>query len=127
MKKLKIVFWIIPIGFLVLVGYQNKDFFQESRKMSVDLMFAAYETPELQTWMFFAVLFLFGILLMFLFSLPGKFKAGKSIKNLTATNTALQSELAALTNEVSAMRNPVTAEPAEKTSPPASVDSAEPR
>jgi len=126
MKKIKIAFWIIPIGFLVLVGYQNKAFFQETRSLSVDLAFTAYQTPELQIWIFFLALFVFGILLTYLFGLPGKFRAGKSIKTLNGAISSQRSELTALQNEVAAMRNPVPVEPAVNEPPPGGVEKVEP-
>jgi len=122
MKKLKIAFWIIPIGFLALIGFQNKDFFQKIQSLRVDLMFTAYETPELQIWIFFLGLFFFGILLTYLFSLPGKFRAGASVKTLNGTISSQRDELAALRNEVDAMRNPAPVEPADKEPLPGGAD-----
>ncbi len=127
MTKMKIAFWIIPIGFLALVGYQNKAFFQETRSLSVNLAFTAYDTPQLQIWIFFLVLFVFGILLTYLFGLPGKFRAGKSIKTLNAAVSSQRSELTSLKNEVAAMRNPVPAEPAANAPLPGDGEKVEPR
>jgi hypothetical protein len=114
MKKLKIAFWIIPIGFLALIVYQNKEFFQKSQSLRVNLIFTAYETPELQIWIFFLGLFLFGILLAYLFGLPGKLKVGTSIKTLNGTISSQLEEIKALKNDVFAMRSPAPVEPADK-------------
>ena len=122
MKKMKVAFWIIPIGFLALFGFQNKDFFQKIQSLHVDLMFTAYETPELQIWIFFLGLFFFGILLTYLFSLPGKFKAGARVKTLKGTISSQRDELAALKNEVAAMLNPAPVEPADKEPLPGGAD-----
>ena len=114
MKKFKIAFWIIPLAFLVLIGFQNKEFFQKVQSLRIDLLFTAYKTPELQLWIFFLALFFFGILLTYLFSLPGKFKAGKSMKTLNGKVSSQRNELTALKNEVAAMRNPAPVEPSNK-------------
>lgn len=114
MKKLKIAFWIIPIGFLALIVFQNKEFFKKSQSLRVDLMFTAYETPELQIWIFFLGLFLLGVLLTYLFVLPGKFKVGTSIKTLNGTISSQLDEIAALKKDVFAMRGPAPVEPADK-------------
>jgi len=122
MKKMKIAFWIIPLGFLALIGFQNKEFFQKSQSLRVDLLFTAYETPEIPIWIFFLGLFFFGILLTYIFSLPGKFKAGKTIKTFNGTISSQRDELAALKNEVAAMRTPAPVEQAEKEPLPGGAD-----
>ena len=125
MKKVKIAFWIFVFAFLALIIYQNKAFFQAPLSLRVNLAVTAYETPELQIWVFFIALFLLGIILTYLFGLPGKFRAGKNAKNLSATITAQRNELAALKNEVAAMRNQAPAEPATPEPAPAATDKAE--
>ena len=122
MKKIKIAFWILVFAFLALIIYQNKAFFQAPLSLQVNLAVAQYTTPELQIWVFFMALFLLGILLTLLFGLPGKFKAGKTVRTLNATISSQRNELAALQNEVAAMRTPAPAEPAPEASAPVSPE-----
>jgi len=112
MKKFKIAFWLLVFALLALIIYQNKAFFQAPLSLRVNLAVTAYETPELQIWVFFIGLFLLGIILAYLFSLPARFSAGKSVKSLTATIASQRDELTALQNEVAAMRTPPPVEPA---------------
>ena len=122
MKKLKIAFWILIFVFLALVGYQNRAFFRAPLSLSVDLGLTEYTTPEMQIWVFFIALFLFGILLSYFFSLPAKFRAGKIIKTLNATISSQRDELTALKNEVAAIRNPVPVEPVDNEPLPSGAD-----
>ncbi len=126
MKKFKIAFWILVFGFLALVGYQNKAFFRAPLSLKVNLGFTEYTTPEMQIWVFFIGLFLFGILLIYIFGLPARFRAGKIIKTLNATISSQRNELTALKNEVAAMRNPVPVEPAYNEPSPIGADKSEP-
>jgi len=109
MKKIKIAFWILVFAFLGLIIYQNRAFFQAPLSLQLNLGFARYVTPEQQIWVFFIGLFLMGILLAYLFSLPARFKAGKNTKTLNATIASQRDELDALKREVTAMQSPAPA------------------
>jgi len=119
MKKFKIAFWILVFAFLAMVIYQNRPFFQAPKSLKVDLAVTAYETPELQIWVFFIGLFLLGIILTYLFSLPAKFRAGKNMRALNAKIASQRNDLDLLKKDILAMRSPAPVEPAEKK--PASV------
>jgi hypothetical protein len=126
MKKIKIAFWILFFAFLALIIYQNRPFFQAPMSLQVSLGFTEYTTPELQIWVFFIAMFFLGILLTYVFSLPAKFKAGKSIRTLNAKVTSQRDELAGLRNEVAAMRSPAPVEPAADQPEPVGTEKAEP-
>lgn len=125
MKKFKIAFWILVFAFLALVIYQNKAFFQAPLSLQVNLAVTAYETPELQIWVFFIGMFLLGIILTYLFSLPARFNAGRHVKTLNATVASQRDELAALKNDVAAMRTPPPVEPAVEEPAPAETNKVE--
>jgi hypothetical protein len=127
MKKMKIAFWVLVFAFLGLIIYQNLAYFRAPWSLQLNLAFAAYQTPEFPIWVFFIGLFLIGIILTYLFCLPAKFRAGKTIRTLNATITSQRDELAALKNEVTAMRSPAPAEPAAGESPPAGAEKVEPQ
>ncbi|NNF99296.1 MAG: hypothetical protein HKM93_07955 [Desulfobacteraceae bacterium] len=82
MKKIKITFWVIVVVLLILVGFQNKEYFLESRILKIDLMIVEYETPDLASWVYFLSSFLFGAVIMYIFNFFERFKLKKSIKGL---------------------------------------------
>ncbi len=87
MKKAKIAFWLILIGFLLLLGYQNWDFFMSQHGLRINLLMVQYETPELQNAVLFLIFFFAGLLISYFITLFERFKSKKTIKTL---NTALQ-------------------------------------
>lgn len=129
MKKMKIAFWILVFAFLGLIIYQNIAFFRAPLSLQLNLAVKAYETPEFQIWVYFIGVFILGILLTYLFSLPAKFRAGKTIRSLNTTIGAQRDELAALKNEVAGMRSPSPAPtaPAENEPAPVDTDKVEPQ
>jgi len=127
MKKMKIAFWILVFVFLGLIIYQNYAFFRAPLSLQVNLAVKTYTTPELQIWIFFIGLFILGILLSYLFSLPAKFRAGKHIRGLNATIGSQRDELTALKNEVAAMRSPAPAAPDQNEPAPVDTEKVEPQ
>ena len=125
MKKFKIAFWVIIFAFLALVGYQNQPYLQAPMSLRLNLGFTAYQTPEQPTWVFYISLFLIGIILTYLFSLPAKFRAGKNMRALNATIASQRNELNALKNDVAAMRSPAPVEPAQGEPAPVDTDKVE--
>jgi len=95
--------------------------------LQVNLAVKAYQTPELQIWVYFIGAFILGILLTYLFSLPAKFRAGKHIRSLNATIASQRDELTALKNEVAAMRSPAPAAPDQNEPAPVNTDKVEPQ
>lgn len=85
MKKLKLGFWLLVIIFLVLIIYQNQDFFRATRSLSLNLIVAEYYSPEIPIAVLFLASFLTGLLIAYIFGLVAQFKARKTIKNLNST------------------------------------------
>jgi predicted membrane protein len=121
MKKAKIAFWLILIGFLGLLGYQNYDFFMSQHGLRINLLFVQYDTPQLQNAILFLIFFFTGLLISYFIMLFERFKSKKIIKTL---NTALdmnqkqldemKKELDLLKNETAPIANPdVTTNPDE--------------
>jgi len=127
MKKMKIAFWILVFAFLGLIIYQNIAFFRAPLSLQVNLAVKAYETPEFQIWVYFIGVFIIGILLTYLFSLPAKFRAGKHIRSLNTTIASQRDELTVLKNEVAAMRSPAPAAPDQNEPAPVDTDKVEPQ
>ena len=125
MKKLKVVFWVIVLGFLALIIFQNQDFFMTKHSLVINLYFSKYFTPELHNAVLFLAFFFAGLLIAYFFSLFPQFKANKTIKNQNATISTQEQQLNHLKMEVEALKNAATAthadEPVEVSAEPDSV------
>lgn len=125
MKKVKIAFWIILIGFLGLLFYQNQDYFLSKHILRLDLMSTNYQTPELPNAVFLIGFLVIGLLIAYIFSLIDRFKANKTAKFQQSTIDSQQSAIGEMQKEVQKLKEaretsqepePVTgleAEPAE--------------
>jgi hypothetical protein len=100
MKKVKIAFWLILIGFLVLLGYQNWDFFMEPNALRINLLMVQYDTPQLQNAIFFLVFLFAGLLISYFITLFERYKSKKSIKTLKAALEMNQKLLDELKKEI---------------------------
>jgi uncharacterized integral membrane protein len=108
MKKIKLGFWLIIVVFLVLILYQNQDFFRATRSLSLNLIIAQYYTPEIPIAVLFLAAFLAGLLIAYMFGLLAQFRAKKTIKNL---NTTINSQIEMITSlkQQAAAQAPVAA------------------
>jgi hypothetical protein len=105
MKKVKIVFWVILLIFMVAFFIQNKLFFMAKQSLNFKLPFLeTYHAPELPHAVLFLVFFLAGFLIAYFSSLYARFKSNKTIKNLNAAAAAQLEELTALKSELGALR-----------------------
>jgi len=97
MKKAKIAFWLILIGFMGLLAYQNWDFFMSEHRLRLNLFVTEeFSTPELQNAILFLIFFFAGLLISYFITLFERFKSKKTIKTLNAaleTNQKLLDEL----------------------------------
>jgi uncharacterized integral membrane protein len=116
MKKIKLGFWLLVTVFLILVIYQNQDFFRATRSLSLDLIISQYYTPEIPIAVLFLAAFLAGLLIAYIFGLLAQFRARKTIKNLNTTINSQIEMISSLKQQVG-QETPVaataaTAEPA---------------
>ncbi len=103
MKKIKIALWVILLGIIGFVFYQNREFFMAKHNLILDIPFMAHrETSDLTNAVIIAAFFLAGLLISYLFCLYKKFKANKTIKKLTVSNETLKTEICTLRNELTA-------------------------
>ena len=106
MKRVKIVFWVIILIFLVVIFIQNKPFFIAKQSLKLQLPFLkAYHTPELPYAVIFLVFFLAGFLIAYFFSLYDRFKSKKTIKNLNAAAASQLEELATLKSQLESLQS----------------------
>jgi hypothetical protein len=106
MKKVKIGLWLIAIAFLVLVGFQNKAFFLQKHRFDLNLWVTPpYETPEIYNAVLFVGCFVVGLVIAYLSGLFERYKANKTIKQLTKTANDRQAEVEQLKAEVQAFKS----------------------
>lgn len=96
MKKLKIAFWIVVLGFIGLVIAQNWEVF----RVESSLRIIFYQTPPLANAVFFVVFFFFGLLASYSVSLLKRFKDAKTIRALTARERQLTAAVADLEKQL---------------------------
>ena len=104
MGNLKTGLWIVIVGFVVLVFFQNQEVFLAKRTLRLDLMFVKYQSPELPDVLLFACTFAIGYLIAYFVNLSSRFKFKKHIKQLTSTLDSQQKELTGLKSEVDGLR-----------------------
>jgi hypothetical protein len=90
----------------MLLGYQNKLFFQEKNAFSLDLYLTEpYTTPELYNGVTFLSCFLVGLVIAFLFALLGSMRTRKTIKQLNKDLEDQRSQIDALNTELNAFKS----------------------
>lgn len=106
MKKVKIGFWLIVIAFIGLVGYQNKAFFLQKHSFDLNVWVTApYATPEIYNAVLFGACFAAGLVIAYLSGLFERFKANKTIKQLTSTVNDHKIQAEQLKTEIDALKN----------------------
>jgi predicted membrane protein len=125
MKKAKIAFWLILIGFLGLLGYQNYDFFMSQHGLRINLLFVQYDTPQLQNAILFLIFFFTGLLISYFIMLFERFKSKKIIKTLNTALDMNQKQLDEMKKELDLLKNetPPIANPDVTTNPDEAKDS----
>ena len=106
MKKVKIVLWIIFLGFIAIVFFSNKDYFLLKQGIQINVPFTEpFQLQELPNAIYFLVFFLAGFLIAYFISLSERFKSKKTIKNLNAAATSQLKEISVLKKEVDSLKS----------------------
>ena len=106
MKKVKIVLWIIFLGFIVIIFLSNKDYFMAKQGIQINIPFTEpLQIQELPNAIYFLVFFLAGFLVAYFISLSERFKSKKTIKNLNAAATSQLKEISVLKKEVDSLKS----------------------
>jgi len=113
MKKVKWIFWLLVIGFIVLVIYQNQNYFLNKQHLGIDLYFQQYQTPVFANGLLILAVFLVGLLLAYVFTLSERFKSGRTIRSLKESIADHLEQIALLKREVESIKasSVKTAEP----------------
>jgi uncharacterized integral membrane protein len=105
MKKVKIILWIIFLGFIAIIFFSNKDYFLAKHGIQINLFFTGpFQIQELPNAIYFLVFFLAGFLIAYFISLSERFKSKKTIKNLNAAATSQLEEISALKKEIDSLK-----------------------
>ncbi|MDF1591360.1 MAG: LapA family protein [Desulfobacterales bacterium] len=85
MSKIKAFFWIVLVGFILIVFFSNLDFFLQPQPINLNFIVKNYSLPALPTAILFLFFFAAGVLVAYLSNLPERFRLRKTIKNLKTT------------------------------------------
>lgn len=113
MKNIKIAFWVIIAGVILLLLFQNQDIITAKQSFKLDLMIAdEYHTPELPNGVIYFVCLLTGFFIALFAGLAERFKSKKNIRNLKTANDSQLEEISALKSRLESLQS-VSAKPAE--------------
>ena len=119
MKTIKYIVWLIILGLLGILIYQNFDYFMTTVALKFDLKVASWNwtMPELQNIAFFGICFLLGLILAGVKGVVVKFRLNKEIKAKDATIASLKEQVNALKTELEVFQHDpyIKKEPEEKT------------
>jgi len=105
MKKTKYIFYLLFLAVIGLFGYQNQDFFMAKTSLRFDpFIREPYQIQALPNAVLFLVAFLAGLLLAYGYSLSGRFKSGRTIKQLNATVAGQAEQISHLRGDTEASR-----------------------
>jgi len=106
MKKVKLIIWLLVLGLMGLVIYQNEGYFlntEQSLRLNLWVV-PEYHSPQLPMVFFHLVFFLYGLIVAYLFGLPERFRNRKSIKRLTVADTQREKAMAELNTELARIK-----------------------
>jgi hypothetical protein len=95
MKTIKSIFWLIILGLLTTLIYQNKDYFLATVILELDLKVSTWHwaVPALPNIAYFGICFLLGIILIGIKTIAIKFRLNKEIKTKNATIESLEKQV----------------------------------
>jgi hypothetical protein len=106
MKKAKWVIWLLVLGFMGLVIFQNEGYLLNTEQsLRINLgVFPEYHSPQLPVVSFHLAFFLYGLIVAYCFGLPERFRNRKAIKRLTTADARREKAMADLNTELSRIK-----------------------
>jgi hypothetical protein len=101
MKKIKIAFLLVALGFAGLIIYQNMDYLSMPVKLEMHLWIAGSYDYGIRNGQLILSSFLAGLLISYFFGLSFRFKTKKNVKNLNATINSHVETITSLKSEIS--------------------------
>lgn len=105
MKKIKTILWVLLIGLIVLVVFQNQAYFLLKQHLLVNFYFAQYQTPDMVNGIYLLISFTLGLLIAYFINFADRMRLRKTIKKLNATISAKSNDLTALKGELDALQS----------------------
>jgi hypothetical protein len=106
MKKVKLIIWLLVLGFMALVIYQNEGYFlsaEQSLRLNLGVV-PEYHSPQLPIAVFYLIFFLYGLIVAYLFGLPERFRNRKAIKRLTVADAQREKAMSELNTELARIK-----------------------
>jgi hypothetical protein len=102
MKVIKTVLWLIILGLLGILIYQNLDYFMTKTGLSLDLKVAGWDwtIPEIQNIAYWGICFLLGLILAGLRGFFAKLSLKKEIKSRDREIASLKEQVNTLKIEL---------------------------
>ena len=123
MNKFKLVLWIIILGIIALVIFQNQTFFLGSQSLKLNLWLGPeVQSPPIPNAVIFLVTFVCGLVLSYLFSVPERFRNRKAIKRLKAAEASQKDEIDRLKKEIATLKGETASESEDAAQLPEKVD-----
>jgi uncharacterized integral membrane protein len=106
MRKAKLIVWLLILGLLAVVTFQNEDqFLNTAQSLRLNLkVFPEYVSPSLPVAVFYLLFFVFGLLVAFAFSSLNRFRLRRAFKRLNASIQAQESEIHSLKTELARLK-----------------------
>lgn len=98
MKTIKFLFFLIILGLLATIGYQNQEYFLTTSALHIDLKISSlhYTAKALPNWAFWGICFGLGLLITGLRGLFTAFRLGREIKAKDERIDSLKAEINSL-------------------------------
>jgi hypothetical protein len=120
MKKVKAAVWLLVLGFLVLVIFQNEDYFlntQQDLRLNLHF-FNEYRSPSLPPAVFHLLFFIFGVAVTYAVSGINRLRLRQAFKRLRTTIAAQEKELLAIKAELARIKGePLPVDPGTPSEP----------
>lgn len=102
MRNIKLVLWLVVIGLVALVVYQNSIYFTQHQVFALDVPFVArhFETPSLPNAVFLLFFFSLGLLTSFFLGLAGRLRTRREMRSLKTAVESQMDIIAALKKEL---------------------------
>jgi hypothetical protein len=109
MKKATLIVWVIILGFIALVIFQNQTFFMSHHALQLNLGVVKHNLPpNVPIAVVFIFFFLSGLVIAYLFGLSTRFKARRTAKKLNATIAVQEGDIGKLKTELDTLKEKET-------------------
>lgn len=108
MNKTKMIFWLIILGIIAILFFQNQNFFLTPQNLRINLLFKTFQTPELPSFLFFLAFFLLGFLIVYFSGLYTKYKQNQTIKGLNSKINSQQEAILKLEAENKSLKEAIS-------------------